>query len=187
MPDRIDPPTTEALHAVAVAYLGRHGATRATLARMLNRHIDRWARTHGGDVAAPVAMAKRAVREVVDRLAAAGAVDDARFAALRSRRLIRGGHSRRATAAHLAARGVPAEVVAAALPSPDDMSELEAAVAYARKRRIGPFRDDIAAAEAHPRELGALARAGFGREVAQRALAMPREDAEAALARLRRT
>jgi regulatory protein len=153
-----------------------------------NRHIDRWARgqPHSEDVAAQAAAAKRAVREVVERLSSAGAVDDVRFAELRSRRLLRTGHSPRAAAAHLSARGVPAEVAQAALPAAGT-SELDSAVAYARRRRIGPFRAEASAdeAELQRRELGALARAGFGREAAQLALAMTREDAEAALARLR--
>jgi len=55
---------------------------------------------------------------------------------------------------------------------------LVSALILARKRRIGPFR--IAAAD-HNRELGVLARAGFPRDVAMRALAMPAEEAEAAI------
>ena len=52
------------------------------------------------------------------------------------------------------------------------------ALILARKRRIGPFRTT---APDHNRELGVLARAGFPRDVAVRALAMAAEDAEAAI------
>jgi len=189
MPNKGDlaaPPTEATLHDAAVAYLARYSATSATLARMLNRHIDRWARAGtGGEVAAQTAAAKRAVPAVVARLVAAGAVDDAGFAQARSRRLLRTGHSRRAAAAHLAARGVPAEVVAAALPE-DATQELEAALAYASRRRIGPFRATAAEPDGQRRDLAALARAGFARDAAERALGMSRDAAEDLLLRLRR-
>jgi regulatory protein len=184
------PPTETTLHQAALAYLARYSATSATLARTLNRHIDRWARSsEGDDVAAQTAAAKRVVPEVVARLAAAGAVDDASFAQARSRRLLRTGHSRRAAAAHLAARGVPAEVVATALPD-DAGQELAAAVAFARRRRIGPFavqQPDAPAADRRRQDLGALARAGFSRETAERALDMAPGAADAMLAELRRS
>ncbi len=57
-----------------------------------------------------------------------------------------------------------------------------AALAFCRRRRIGPF-----APEASPDErlkwLGALARAGFGRGVAEAALATPLVEAADRLAR----
>jgi regulatory protein len=180
--------TEAALHDAAVAYLARYSATRATLTRVLNRRVDRWARLNeGADIAAQVAAARRAVRDVVARLTTTGAVDDASFAAARSRGLLRSGHSRRATQAHLAARGVPAELLAAAVPDDAD-TELQAAVALARRRRFGPFRAEGPGPDAQERrrELAALARAGFARETAERALAMAPEDAAAVLARLRR-
>jgi regulatory protein len=191
MPDASQHPPTlseAALQQVAVAYLARYSATSTTLARMLNRHIDRWARTSGGDdVATLTAAAKRLVRDVVASLAAAGAVDDASFAAARSRRLRRTGHSRLVTAAHLAARGVSAEIVANTLPD-DAGAEVGAALAYLRRRRLGPFGAapaDAAAPDRRRRELGALARAGFARDTAETALDMTRDAADAVLARLR--
>ena len=77
-------------------------------------------------------------------------------------RLARTGRSRRAIGAHLAAKGVPAETARAALPD-DPEAELDAALAYARRRRIGPFRAAEADADAWRREAAALARAGFAR------------------------
>ncbi|MCO6415241.1 RecX family transcriptional regulator, partial [Siccirubricoccus sp. KC 17139] len=90
------------------------------------------------------------------------------------RRLARSGRSRRAIAAHLAGKGVAREVAAAALP--DAEAELDAALAQCRRRRIGPF----ARGAEMPRlkALAALARAGFGREVAERALDMEPAAAE---------
>jgi regulatory protein len=183
------PPNDAALHQVGLAYLARYAATEAGLARMLARAVDRWARRALADgveadaVAAQAAQSRAAVRGVVVRLAAAGAVSDTAFAESRTRSLVRGGRSRRAVAAHLAAKGVGAETARAALAA-EEMDELAAALVFARRRRIGPFRvgdgDRL-------RELAKLARAGFSQAVASEALRMPREDAEEVVARLRQT
>ena len=180
------PPDAATLHEAAVRYLATYNATRATLARALNRIVDRWLRASAGDDAPAVAAAaKRAVPEVVARLVAAGAVDDAAFAQSRAKKLSRTGHSRTATAAHLAARGVSAELVQTAMPADED-SELTAAVIYMRRRRLGPFRIAAPPPEAKHRDLGAMARAGFAGPVARRALALAPEEAEAALLKARR-
>jgi len=181
-------PNDAALHEAGLAYLARYAATEAGLARMLERAVDRWARramADGGEadaVAAQAAQARGAVRGVVARLAAAGAVSDATFAASRTRSLVRGGRSRRAVAAHLAAKGIGAATARAALEA-EETDELAAAVMLARRRRIGPFRvgdgDRL-------RELAMLARAGFSQAVASEALRMPREDAEEVVTRVRR-
>jgi regulatory protein len=174
------------LHEAALAYLSRYAASRARLHRVLDRRCERWAHDAGTEAAAAALPGLRQrVREVVARLAAAGAVDDAAFAVNRARSLGRTGRSRRAIAAHLAARGVTADDARAALPD-DPEAELAAALALARRRRLGPFRNSDAAAD--PRhELGVLARAGFSHAIAARALRTDPDTAEALLARLRRS
>jgi regulatory protein len=175
-------PTPATLHEAALRHLGRYAATAAGLVRVLDRRVDRWARAAGAE-AETMRAARIAVREVVGRLVAAGLIDDAAFAAGRAARLKKSGHSRRAMAADLGARGIGAEDVRKALPD-DPQAEFGAAVAFARRRRIGPFAAEPAA---DPRRaLGMFARAGFSQEVAQRALLLPAEEAETLLLRLRR-
>ncbi len=178
------PPTKSRLHAAALAHLARYGTTQAGLIRVLNRRVDRWARAAADPDPDILAGCRRAVREVASALVASGVIDDAAFAESRARSLTRMGRSARAVAAHLGARGVDGEVVRAALPSDPDI-ELAACVALTRRRRIGAFRPP----DAEPRELkelGMLARAGFGHEVASRALAMDPEAAEELVIRLKR-
>jgi regulatory protein len=177
------PPDEAALHEAALAYLARFAATEATLTRALLRRIDRWARGNDSPgAAAQAAVARAAARAVVARLVAAGAVDDRGFATARAARLRRTGRSRRAAAAHLAARGVDAATLRAALPD-DPEAELAAAVAFARRRRLGPFAP--VTGPPAPRALAAFARAGFTQDVARAALALAPAAAEAILARLR--
>jgi regulatory protein len=167
-----------------MAHLARFAATEAGLLRVLARRVDRWARAAEAegqeDVAARAAGAQQAAAAVAKRMAAQGAVDDAAFAASRARRLLRAGRSRRATLAHLRGKGVAAETAEAVLPE-GQASEFAAALAFCRRRRIGPFARDEAAPDGRLKALGALARAGFGRETAQRALDAAPEEAEALL------
>jgi regulatory protein len=186
------PPDAVSLHETALDYLARYAATEAGLRRFLERRVDRWARqaqAEAGDadgVARQTSNARSAVREVVVRLAAVGAVNDATFAENKARTLIRAGRSRLAVAAYLAAKGVAAEVARSVLPE-DTVRELAAALTVARRRRIGPFR---AGAPPDPagrrRELAILARAGFPQSIASKALAMATDEAEALVNEARR-
>jgi regulatory protein len=178
------PPDAASLHEAALAHLARYATSRAGLLRVLERRIARYLRAGGDEALATPA--KAAAREVVDRLAAAGAVDDAAFAAMRARSLTRAGRSRRAVIAHLRTRGVDGEVADAALPE-DPEADFAAAIAYTRKRRIGAFRTAEADAAGRMKELAAMARAGFQQETARRALATDRDSAEEVLTRLRQS
>ncbi|OYV37441.1 MAG: hypothetical protein B7Z80_12870 [Rhodospirillales bacterium 20-64-7] len=166
-------PSGEALHEAALRHLARYAATEQGLARVLARRIDRWVRAAGEDQAPEELTeaargAKSAIPGVIQRLKSAGLLNDDAFAASRAKRLTRTGKSRRATLAHLAAKGVRA----ADIPE-DPRRELAAACAYLRRRRAGPFGD----APEH-KILGAMARGGFTQEVARRALALSRDEAE---------
>jgi regulatory protein len=178
------PPDAGSLHDAALNYLARYAATEASLRRVLERRIDKWARgaADRDAVADHVRAARQAVRDVVARLAASGAVSDAVFAESRARSLVNAGRSRRAVAARLAAKGVDAELARSVLPD-DAETELVSALILARKRRIGPFRTSDEADR--QREFGILARAGFPRAVAERALDADPEEAELAIRRLR--
>ena len=88
----------------------------------------------------------------------------------------------RAIRARLAAKGVPVEIVADAvsgLNAGDPDPDVAAACAFARRRRLGPYRR---APANRARELGAFARAGFSRRVAEAVLGCPDIDAVEALA-----
>lgn len=171
------------LHEAALTHLSRFAATEAGLIRVLDRRVGRWAQratAEGLPTDDAVPAARRTVREVVAALVQAGVVDDAAFADARAKRLTRAGRSRRSVQAHLAAKGVAGALAEAVLPDGD--TEVATALAYARRRRLGPFRatPDADDPEQRRRELGAMARAGFSQPVAQQALRMD-PDAAAAM------
>jgi regulatory protein len=155
---------------------------------VLLRLVERLARTQADpDAAAPVVeAAQAAVEAVVVRLAQACAVSDAAFAESRAKSLLRGGRSTRSVQARLIAKGVAPDLARSAAAS-DGETELAAALVLARKRRIGPYRSEADPGPAvRMKELGLLARAGFSRDIADRALDMAREDAEARIFESRR-
>jgi regulatory protein len=165
------PPTFATLQEAALTHLSRFAATEASLARVLRRRVDRWARAQEGEpeeIAAAAAAAAAEIPGVIARLRALGAVNDAAFAASRAKRLTRSGKSRRATQAHLAAKGVRDFAL-----GEDPARELAAACAYLRRRRAGPFGDAD-----EMKVLAAMARGGFGQAVARRALRLDRDEAE---------
>jgi regulatory protein len=182
------PPDAGSLYQAALTHLARYAATEAGLRRVLRRRLDRWARLQADpDTAAPViASAREAIEAVIFRLVQAGVVSDTAFAESRARSLVRSGQSARSIQMRLVAKGVAPDVARAVSVS-DAETELAAALVQARKRRIGPYRAteqvDVAA---RIREMGQLARAGFSRDVAERALDMAREDAEGLIFELRR-
>ncbi len=177
-------PDAASLRQAALTYLTRYSATQAGLLRVLVRRIDRWARAAAAPSEAAAA-AKGAARGVVAQLAAIGAVDDALFAAGRARSLHRAGRSRRAITAHLQAHGVPAEL---ATPPDDPAAELAAAVLYASRRRMGPFRpmSETPDPAQRTRDLARLARAGFPASIAGRVLGLSPDEAETLLLEARR-
>jgi regulatory protein len=187
-------PDAESLREAALAYLARYATTEAGVRRMLERRIDRWARlaqppdSEPDSVAAQAAAAKQAAREVVARLAAAGAVNDAAFAESKVRSMARAGRSRRAIGAHLAAKGVGSATQRQLLAEDSAEAEFAAALVLARRRRIGPFRagEPPDAAGRH-REMAIFARAGFPQSVAVRALDTEASEAETLVNRFRRS
>ncbi len=169
------------LREAALTHLARFGTTEAGLRRVLQRRVDRWARRAEAEgqptetVSHAAAGAKAEAAEVAKALVLAGAVDDEAFATARARRLGQSGRSRRAIAAHLAAKGVAAGTTDALL---EEVDELAAALGHLRRRRAGPFAaEQPVPPEARLKALAALARAGFTRDLAERALGMEPEAA----------
>lgn len=165
------PPVTAAyLERAALHYLERYSASVAMLRRTLARRVEKRCRLRGEDAAAFAAM----VEATVERAVKAGLVDDARFTTARLATLRRRGTSARAVGAKLAAKGIGRAMVAAVLEAEREGAdatvdaEEAAARAYARRRRLGPWRRPEARAAHRDKDLAALGRAGFPYALARR-------------------
>ncbi|MCJ2071136.1 RecX family transcriptional regulator [Methylobacterium sp. J-030] len=158
------------LERAALHYLERYSASTEMLRRTLARRVEKRARLRGEDPA-PFA---ELIAATVARAVSAGLVDDARFTDTRLATLRRRGTSSRGASAKLAAKGIPRNVVEAALQAerealPDgEAIDDQAARAYAKRRRLGPYRRPDLRATYRDRDLAALARAGFSYDLARR-------------------
>lgn len=151
------------LRRSAFAYLSRFSAHRARLTAVLTRRAERY----GPDLSADVRA--HAVAAEVDRCVALGLIDDQAWADARARRLLARGKPLGLIRDDLIARGLPTEVADRAIghvagESAED-PDIAAARAFARRRRLGPYRrtPDV---DRH-KELAAFARAGFSYAVAK--------------------
>ncbi len=175
------PITPRRLENMALAYLQRFSSSRENLRRVLLRRVRvAIARGWDGDAAAAAVWAEA----VVERMTGLGYLDDAAYAGARARTLHRRGRPLKVIRADLAARGVgegDIEAAVAALAAEAPATDLRAALAFARRRRLGPFRasaEERAACER--RDMAALARAGFSYDQARRVLEAPTPDEVAA-------
>ena len=117
------------------------------------------------------AVADSAVKFAYDQ----GALNDVTYAEISTRSAVRGGKSKRMIAQKLAIKGISREIAAVALEEADD---LYAAVAFARKRAMGPFRREDADEKRLAKEMSAFARNGFGFGLGKTVMAMSRDDAD---------
>jgi regulatory protein len=163
----------------ALSYLERFASSAENLRRVLLRRVRRRASPEAVHDAAPL------IDVLVARYRDSGLLDDVAYAVGRARSRLRRGQSLRTVRAALAIKGVAAEDAAAALDAlAEDAANLDlaAACAYARRRRLGPFRGGAAApGPARQRELAAFARAGFSRRDAESVLACASPEALAEL------
>ena len=166
--------TPKYLRNSALFYLARYASSSAHLRRLLQAKVARSARAHDTDAEEGAA----AIESLIAELLGAGLLDDARYAVERARILHRRGASMRAIRAGLKAKGIEAgdiERALAALREEAAEPELAAALAYARRRRLGPYRDPAARAgldekERREKDLAALGRQGFGYDLARRVI-----------------
>ncbi len=182
VPDRPSTAVADRLRRAALAHVERYASSEEGLRRVLERRLQRW--MHGPDGIGPLepAEATRFVVAAVDHCRKLGLLNDRAFAESKTASGRRKGHSTRKIAATLAAKGIDRDLAAAVLHA-DETDAFTAALIFARRMRLGPFRtrtpsDPVAADR---RDLAALCRNGHGYAVARRALEMTRDEAEAAL------
>ncbi|WP_226372675.1 RecX family transcriptional regulator [Allosphingosinicella flava] len=152
------------LERLALHYVGRYATSRAKLRAYLHRKIAE--RGWQGDDAAPV-------EALVERIERLGYVDDRAFAAARAASLGRKGYGPRRVHESLRAAGIGEEEGEEAR-SIAAGSQLSAALAFARRKRIGPFASAVPDRPGREKALAAMLRAGHGLDVARRVVdAMP--------------
>jgi regulatory protein len=148
---RARPPLEQdALERLALRYVERFATTRSRLRTYLTRKVRE--RGWDGDREADV-------DGLVERFAGLGYVDDAAFALSKARSLSARGYGARRVGLALRVAGVgDADAVAAKDHAASEA--VDAALRFARKRRIGPFAAEAADPRQRERSLAAMIRAG---------------------------
>jgi regulatory protein len=157
------PLTAQQLENAALYYLGRFASSSANLRRILLRKV---ARAGAGDEGEAL------VDALVARYLASGLLDDRAYAVQTATSLARRGVSRYGIAGKLKQKGVGSGLVEETLGelASGGNSELQAACALARRRRLGPYRNASLRAQWRQKDMASLARAGFGLDIARRVL-----------------
>ena len=146
------PLSSEKLHELALAYVGRFATTRAKLRTYLSRKV----RERGWDDGpAPDFEA------IAERFAAQGYVDDAAYALSKSRSLTGRGYGVRRVVQSLRTAGVE-EQDAEPAREQAKADRVEAALHFAERRRLGPFASELPDRKGRERALATMIRAGHG-------------------------
>ena len=150
------------LEQLALRYVERFATSRGKLADYLHRKIrERGWKGLAGDPAA-----------LAERMAALGYVDDRSFAEGRAASLARRGYGERRVAQALYhARIGGDDAVAALAPLAD--AALATALAYARRRRIGPYAATVPDPKQREKQIAAMLRAGHGLTLTRRIVDTP--------------
>ena len=156
------PLNEEQLKELALTYVGRFATTRSKLGSYLARKVRErgWNGAQEPDFDA-----------VVERLAALGYVDDAAYALSKSRSLTARGYGGRRVRQSLRAAGIGEEDSAPAEEHARSEA-VEAALHFARRRRLGPFGDGAPDRQQQEKSLAAMIRAGHSFSLAKAILSL---------------
>ena len=149
----------------AVDYLTRYTSSRHKLGQILQRFASRKLTNYDAkDIAV-------AIQQTIDQCTQLGYLDDREFAMTVARSQRRLGRSQAVIRRRLQQHALSNDIIAHALAEADENSangDLQAAIRFAQRRRLGPFaqrysahHQRLDAQQWKQRDLGAMARAGF--------------------------
>lgn len=154
----------EALERLALHYAGRYATTRAKLSAYLLRKVRERGWKDGDG-------AEAAVDALVGRFQALGYVNEEAFAESRATSLGRRGFGARRVMQALKIAGIEEADTVGARSIAED-GAWEAAVRFARRKRLGPFASIKAERDERQKAFAAFMRAGHASEMARRLLDM---------------
>ena len=163
-PRRPRPPLDEAaLKELGLAYVARFATSRSKLSEYLRRKLHERGWAGSGDP--PIA-------NIVEWASKAGFIDDQAYALSRARSLGARGYGERRVGQELRAAGIEEDDGAAARHHASQTAD-EAALRFARRKRLGPFAAAAPDRKESDKALAAMIRAGHPFELARRILSLP--------------
>ena len=166
------------LHNSGLYYLERFSSSAENFRKVMMRKVKRSCMVHTDQNYAECATM---VNQLVEKFVSVGLLDDSVYTRSKVNSLRRRGKSKRAIQAYLKSKGLNADLVEKSLEDHDAQihndpqeAELEAALTFARKKRLGPFGHSNK--EEYQKELGRMARAGFNYETSRRVLQLNEDE-----------
>ena len=141
---------------MALSYVARFSTSAAKFERYLIRKLRERGWEEEGDPP---------VRSTVERYVELGYIDDEAYARMKSGSLLRRGYGARRIRQALGEAGIPEDLREQAAPG--ERAAREAALAYARRRRFGPFGAEPLQADRREKQIAAMVRAGHGFDAAR--------------------
>lgn len=183
---RVKIPTQKNLENVALYYLSRFAASENSLRKTLKNRILRAAmrdETFKADLDTQKQL-HTVIETIIEKHRKTGALNDAAFAEVKTTSLRRQGRSRRVIQQKLALKGIKKDLIEKALLEIDgdedpEAAELKAAVAFARRKKLGPFRTRKKDEDTRQKDFAALARGGFSSSITRKVIGgnIPEDDA----------
>ncbi len=166
--------TRSYLENAGAYYLERFSASISQFKHVMARKIDKSCKDHPEQNKAECLTL---LDEIVKKFIDLGYLDDERYARSLLNMLQQKGLSRTRILGTLRIKGIDAELVQQIMPEPNAEQDRQAALKWAKKKRLGPFtlrpRDNDM-----QRGLGSLARAGFGYDIATWVMSLSPDEAQ---------
>jgi len=160
-------PTKARLRNIALYYLERFESSEENLRTVLRRRIDKYAFF---DKEYHPEQAYQWVEEVIDECVKHNFVNDERFAGFKINSYLSAGKPKRYIEQKLKQKGIDENIISRLFEN-TEYSELDTALNFAKKKKIGRFREDEEKRIANrQKDLGTLVRAGFDYDVAKEVL-----------------
>ena len=157
-------PTKARLRNIALYYLERFETSKDNLYLVLKRRIDKYAFF---DKEYDPSQAYIWADEIVEECSKKNFVNDERFAEYKINSYLRAGKPRRYIEQKLKQKGIDDKVITDFFEE-TEYNELEIAKNFARKKKIGPFRESKEKQlENYQKDLSTLVRAGFNFDIAK--------------------
>jgi regulatory protein len=162
------PVTQQSLRNAALRYIDRFATSRDNLRKVLMRRVQKSHYHHGTDLE----LASQWIEELLDKLEKSQFINDQTYADMRAGSLHRRGTSQRILKMKLKEKGLSEDTITKALETLSAENESEnlerdAAIALAKRRRLGPWRLPEKRSDTKDKDLASLARAGFSYDLAK--------------------
>ncbi|NVK19028.1 MAG: RecX family transcriptional regulator [Methylocystaceae bacterium] len=162
------PVSHQSLRNAALRYIDRFATSRENLRQVLMRRVQKSNYYHDTSIQDGIDW----IEDILNQLEKAKFINDKTYAEGRAGALHRKGTSLKVIRMKLMEKGISDEDIAYALSALEEESDSEnleraAAIALAKRRRLGPWRQEEKREEMKEKDLAAMARAGFSYDLAR--------------------